>query len=64
MVFSSSRAGNTDLYVIAAVGGTAVRLTDHPAGDDLPAWSPDGRRLAFVSERSGRPEIWLKIIAC
>lgn len=36
-----------------------IRLTDHPAADYAPAWSPKGRQIAFVSTRSGEPEIWL-----
>ena len=27
--------------------------------DHDPNWAPDGRRLAFVSDRSGRPEVWV-----
>jgi len=34
-------------------------LTDDPADDMLPAWSPDGRSIAFVSTRDGNPEIYV-----
>jgi len=34
-------------------------LTDSPDEDFYPAWSPDGRRLAFVSTRSGNWDIWV-----
>ena len=31
--------------------GTIIQLTDHPAHDTGPSWSPDGQRIAFVSDR-------------
>jgi len=37
----------------------AVRLTNDPGADFAPAWSPSGRQIAFVSNRSGENEIWL-----
>ena len=40
-------------------GSTVRRLTRHWAIDTAPAWSPDGRRIAFTSDRTGRPQIWV-----
>ncbi len=40
-------------------GGPARKLTDHPAEDIFPTWSPDGQEIAFVSRRSGYREIWV-----
>lgn len=40
--------GNSDLYLRALAGGDPVRLTTDPAVDDKPAWSPDGRQIAFI----------------
>ncbi|MFL5774749.1 MAG: TolB family protein, partial [Chloroflexota bacterium] len=37
------------LWVIDVATGTAVRLTDGPASDDDPAWSPDGTKVAFTT---------------
>ena len=48
-------------YVIGAT--TPDKVTAHPALDYFAAPSPDGRYLAFVSERSGNPDIWLKSLA-
>lgn len=47
-----------DLWKAPTVGGHAVRLTSHPADDTGSAWSPDGRTIAFESERSGSQNVW------
>jgi dipeptidyl aminopeptidase/acylaminoacyl peptidase len=40
-----------DIWVLDLAGGAARRLTDDPAWEFDPAWSPDGRRIAFNSNR-------------
>ena len=44
---------NTDLWVVSAdntdLGATLLQLTTNPGADRSPAWSPDGRRLAYVA---------------
>lgn len=42
-----------DLWVIDPIGGVARNLTDTPGVDTGAAWSPDGTRLAFASNRAG-----------
>ena len=52
IAFVSMRDGNPELYVVSADGsGAARRLTNHPAWDGDPDWSPDSLRIAFESER-------------
>ncbi len=47
-----------DLWSIPVRGGDAVRLTQGPAWDAQPAFSPDGTRIAFVSDRGGNEQLW------
>jgi Tol biopolymer transport system component len=46
-----------EIFVVNANGVT--RLTNSAALDGQPAWSPDGRKLAFVSNRAGNDEIYV-----
>ena len=60
IVFTSTRDGNSEIYVMDADGGKQERLTDNPTDDGDPAWSPDGHRIAFVSNRGdGRYQIYV-----
>ncbi|MBU1879667.1 MAG: hypothetical protein KJ734_12015, partial [Chloroflexi bacterium] len=57
--------GNQEIYV-AQVGGAKgeiaspepINLTNHPATDEAPTWSPDGTQIAFTSWRDGNQEIY------
>ena len=44
-------------------GGPAVALTTGEYGGEEPSWSPDGKRLAFVRQAGGRPQIFLLSVA-
>ena len=51
IAFVSERDGNSEIYVINSDGSGLTNLTNHPADDHAPAWSPDGSRIAFRSRR-------------
>ncbi len=48
-----------DIYVMQPDGTDPVNLTNDPAADYAPAWSPDGTRLAFLSNRTGQSEVFV-----
>ncbi len=52
--------GNLEIFVRSTTDQSQVfQLTQDPGMDSEPAWSPQGRQIAFVSNRSGEPEIWV-----
>ena len=48
-----------DLYAIPIEGGKARRLTSGMAWDATPRFSPDGRTIAFISDRDGTENLWV-----
>ena len=48
-----------DLYLVSITGGEAERLTEGPAWDFQPRFSPDGKQIAFISDRSGSDNLWV-----
>ena len=54
----ATEAGISTIYVVPASGGEWRRITEAKYFDDKPRWSPDGRRLYFVSNRTGFFNVW------
>ena len=52
-----------DIWVVPARGGEGRLLVAHPANESRPIYSPDGARLAFISNRAGSPDIWIATLA-
>jgi Tol biopolymer transport system component/imidazolonepropionase-like amidohydrolase len=48
-----------DLYILPMNGGEARRITSGMAWDCMPRFSPDGRSIAFISDRSGSDNLWI-----
>jgi Tol biopolymer transport system component len=54
------RQGDADeIYMIRADGRQLVDISNHPEPYYVPVWAPNGQQLAFISGRTGRPEIFL-----
>ncbi len=51
-------SGNTDIWVSELSRGTLTRVTTEQGVEDNPLWTPDGRRLVFMSDRNGQPELF------
>ncbi|MGH7151197.1 MAG: hypothetical protein ACREIU_10880, partial [Planctomycetota bacterium] len=56
-------AYDADLYLVPSAGGEAQRLTTSDAMDESGRWSPDGRTIAFTSDRSGTSQVCLIPVA-
>ncbi len=53
------QAANSEVFIVPAVGGSAVNISQHPGVDVDPVWSPDGRRLYWLSKRHARTQdVW------
>ena len=61
ILFTSSRSGGgtTQLYTMNANGTGLTQLTTGPGSSDRGAWSPDGTKIAFMSNRSGSWHIYV-----
>lgn len=60
IVFASTRhTARPNLYLKSVDGRAVTQLTDDPAADVQPCFSPDGRLVAFASNRSGNWDLWI-----
>ena len=71
IAFVSDRDGHPDvipgwftseIYVMDADGGNQQKLTNNPSRDTSPSWSPDGKRIAFQSDRDGNFNVEIYVI--
>jgi len=53
IAFSSGGENQAEIYTVQPDGNGLTNLTDHPANDSYPIWSPDGGQIAFLSDRRG-----------
>ncbi|MCM1067945.1 MAG: S41 family peptidase [Muribaculaceae bacterium] len=47
-----------DIFTVPAAGGDARRLTSQPSYETAPVWSPDGKTIAFASDRNGMFDVY------
>jgi len=52
-------AYDSDVWLVSTAGGEPVRLTTNKKNDNQPRWSPDSKRIAFISAREEKPQIFL-----
>ena len=66
IVYDSMPGGESaprDIHILAADGSTHGTLTDDPADDLFPLWTPDGRAVVFGSDRLGSMDAWMVPVA-
>ena len=65
IAFHSDRDGDNDIYTMSPKGELgkrgkqAKKLTRNGVHDYAPAWSPNGKKIAFTTQRDGNPEIYV-----
>lgn len=47
------------IYVVPVNGGTPRQITTQGADNERPRWSPDSKRIAFISDRGGTAQVWV-----
>jgi Tol biopolymer transport system component len=59
LVFEAHWDGNADIFYYSLETDIRENLTNTPHAESSPAWSPDGRLVAYTSDATGNQEIWL-----
>jgi TolB protein len=59
VVFTLTKDGNSEIYIVDVRSGTMERLTHHWSIDTNPCFSPNGNEIAFTSDRTGNPQIYI-----
>jgi TolB protein len=61
IAFESNQTGNWEIFLLDLRTSAVHNLTNHPADELSPAWSPDGSRIVFSADRSGdgQPELYV-----
>lgn len=63
MTVVDSASGTGDLWIADAARGSAARLTNTPASEGFPVFSPDGRSIAYDVELDGPPHVFIQPIS-
>ena len=58
MAFVSVRDGNHDIYLLEVSSKKITRVTDNDIRDDFPSWSPDGKKLVYISQHEGATNLY------
>jgi Tol biopolymer transport system component len=58
VIFADGPTENRDIHIMSIDGDSVAVLSEHPADEIEPRWSPDGKHIVFVSERHGTPALW------
>jgi Tol biopolymer transport system component len=58
-VYQSDQSRNDEIYLLNLDTKVERNLTAHMAADAAPSWSPDEREIVFVSDRSGKRQLWV-----
>lgn len=60
-VNSRTQEGSAHIWIVDVLTGAARKLAAHDRAylDETPSWFPDGKRIAFQSNRTGRMEVWV-----
>jgi len=59
LVDKAENRSNSDIWIVSTKGGDSKQLTQSPKQDRHPRWSPDGRWIAFESNRGGSTQIYV-----